>query len=353
MLRSFPRVYLPGAAAMFVLVAGCSGNGAQPRDGNAPASAQERGIARAGRPAIPAMMARTGTLVPGSELMFGDPNPSDARVAKSNVYASEFNPSVTNRYALPDSTNVAPKCSIATNSVNGLGVDVAGTLWVPQGTVNLVTTYAKGTCRAAALTLNEPNGQPADIAFSAAGTVYVSDIFGPGNAPGLISVYAKGASAPSSTLTDPSIEEADGVAVDKAGDVFLSTYHASSGTSTVVEFKKGKMPGRTLALSGFSQGIGLEFDAAQNLIAVDYSAGLVESFAPPYAGAPFATFPTKGSSLFGKLDRANKNLYVSDSTNGAIDVYAYPTGTYEYSISNGLTQANFVEGVAVDPSAYD
>ncbi|MEO6989945.1 MAG: hypothetical protein ABI346_05890 [Candidatus Baltobacteraceae bacterium] len=36
-------------------------------------------------------------------------------------------------------------------------------------------------------------------------------------------------------------------------------------------------------------------------------------------------------------------------TNGAVDVYKYPSGTYQYNVTNGLSSANNVEGVAVDP----
>lgn len=45
----------------------------------------------------------------------------------------------------------------------------------------------------------------------------------------------------------------------------------------------------------------------------------------------------------------NTLLYVSGVANGAIDVYSYPTGKYQYSVTNGLGSTLNVEGVALDP----
>lgn len=271
--------------------------------------------------------------------------------AGSVLYAAEFNPSQTNLYALPDHKNSAPKCSIATQYVNDIGVDATGTLWVPQGGIDQVTTYSRGTCSQSSAILNEPYGQPADIAFGAGGTNYVSDIFNKNGGAGLVSVYPKGASAPASTLTDPGIEEADGIAIDRAGDVFVSTYHASTSSSTVVEFKKGKMPGRTLHLTGETEADGLTFDAHQNLIVADYHQVEIEVYAPPYSGRPVATFPVKGSPSYLKLDSSETSLYVSNSATGSVDVFAYPSGAFRYTVTNGLSQPAFVDGVAVEPTA--
>ena len=57
--------------------------------------------------------------------------------------------------------------------------------------------------------------------------------------------------------------------------------------------------------------------------------------------------------MLAKLDAANKNLYVSDRTNGTVDVYSYPAGKYEYSISNGLSASDDPTGVAGDPASAE
>ncbi|GAC1393791.1 MAG: hypothetical protein NVSMB31_13490 [Vulcanimicrobiaceae bacterium] len=80
---------------------------------------------------------------------------------------------------------------------------------------------------------------------------------------------------------------------------------------------------------------GLQIDLNHNLVVVDPGAGLVELFSPPYPGAPAATKST---------------LYVSTFNTGTVDWFAYPSGAYQHSISNGM-QPNTVQGVAVLPAA--
>jgi hypothetical protein len=262
------------------------------------------------------------------------------------VYVSTLYPAHTNLFAPPHPGAEVPSCTIATDLAFGIGVDSAGTLWIPQQKTNRVTTYRKGTCQASDFTLREPNGQPTDIGFSTDGKVYVADGTGKGSGPGLISVYAKGSTTPSSTLTDPSIQTPLGIAVNARGDVFLS-YFTAKGVSAVIRFRGGRMPGDVLPLQNLGLADGLEFDAAQNLILIDFAHG-VDVFAPPYRGAPTRFFAVRGDSRFGKLDRSGQNIYLSDVENRAIDVYRYPSGTFEYTFSEKKYSVPI--GIAVDPS---
>lgn len=349
---SFKLGCVLGGSAALTILAGCSGGGGVAMGGQiASTRVAGQSISHAARWSAPVSAVPSGYhfVAPDAALMFGDPNPTNEKRKKSAVFAAEFTPGQVNLYALPDTKNVAPKCALTAVAVNGIGTDAKGTLYVPSGSFQRITTYAKGTCTATPVTLFETNGQPSDIAFGSDGTIYVADISSP-RGPGLISVYKKGATSPSFTLTDPSIGSfAPGIAIDSSNDVFLS-YRNTSGRQGFLEFKDGKMPGTVLRLSGASFVIGLTFDDVQNLVAIDYKGGAVLTYAPPYNGAPSKFFVTKGSSAYAKLDTGNKNLYVADFANGSIDVYTYPAGTYEYSITNGLTQSDMVQGVAVEPS---
>jgi len=312
--------YLLTAASLLSALTGCSGG-------------------------APAVNAPPGGGLTGSAVRLGGPDLLDTRVVTNGVYVALANQ--TNLYSLPDLKNAAPKCTFPTANAKGIAVDAAGTLWVPSSASFQVTTYMKGTCKQAALTLNEPNGSPNAVAFSTTGTVYVADIVGTGGSHGLVSVYPKGASSPTSTLSDPEMIEVRGVVVDRAGDVFASGVKEQG--SIVEEFKNGKMPGKLLRIStGIADG--LEIDIHQNLLVVDPGARLIEAFAPPYNGAAAFTIPTRGSSEFGHLDAANKNIYVSNFSSGTVDVFKYPSGLYKYSISNGVVQDG-VWGVAVMPAS--
>jgi hypothetical protein len=246
-----------------------------------------------------------------------------------------------NLFAIPDANNGAPACTLPTQASKGIGIDANGTLWVPNAS-GIIASYKKGSCKAGPRTLTDTIGIPNDIAFSSTGTAYVVVE----TAKPIVSVYRKGSSAPTSSLSDPAVTGMRGVAVDGAGNVFVSCVKEQE-RSCVMEFKRGAMPGTFLNISvGISDG--LEIDAKHNLVVVDPGAREAELFAPPYQGAPTSAFALRGSSEFGKLDAANANFYASNFSSGTIDVFTYPAGTYEYSISNGLA-VDGVWGIAVYP----
>jgi len=263
-------------------------------------------------------------------------------------------------WTLPDSANNAPDCSIATEDVNDLAFDAKGTLWVPTPTnptsgTGTVYTYPSGSCTAATFGLTAANGQPSDIAFGTK-EEYVSYIVGlPSGStylPASIDVFPAKKTSPSANLTNSNIAESLGIAVDKAGTVFWSGLsEVGGGTSSVVEFPDGKGSGKVLALTGFGQIIGMDFDKKQNLVAADADDTTLDIWKPPYKGNPTTTIALQGTPIDVKLDKANKNVYVSDVANSSIDVYTYPKGKYEYSITNGFTTTGSepvqVIGVAV------
>lgn len=320
MRNPFRVGYLLAAASLLATLTGCSGGAST-------------------------VVAPPGNGLTGSAVRLGAPDLLDTLVVTSGVYVALANQ--TNLYSLPDSKNHPPKCTFPTANAKGIAVDAAGTLWVPSSAAFNVTTYKKGTCKQAALTLNEPNGSPYAVAFSNTGVVYVADILGMGESHGVISVYPKGASSPSSTLSDPEMIEIRSVAVDRAGDVFAGGVKERG--SIIMEFKNGKMPGKVLRLQT-SIAAGMEVDKNQNLLVVDPGAQLVEAFPPPYSGPAAFTIPTRGSSEFGHLDAANKNIYVSNFSSGTVDVFKYPSGAFKYSITNGVVQDG-VWGVAVMPAS--
>src|SRR5471032_1710028 len=72
--------------------------------------------------------------------VIGGHNQLDVLNVTNGVYTSMGNPGQTNLYALPNSKNVAPKCSIATGVAHGIGVDSIGTLWVTNPASSQITS---------------------------------------------------------------------------------------------------------------------------------------------------------------------------------------------------------------------
>ena len=78
------------------------------------------------------------------------------------------------------------------------------------------------------------------------------------------------------------------------------------------------------------------FDKKDNLIVTDDSNQTLNVYAPPYTGKP-KVYQLKGSSPQCTLNKAQTNVACGDKTNSSVDVYAYPSGKYQYSFNKGLS----------------
>jgi hypothetical protein len=242
-------------------------------------------------------------------------------------------------YSLPDKKGLGPRCSVSTKgAANGIAVDANRILYVPYNvnSAHGVQTFGPD-CGAEGPTLVDPDSDVGDVAIdNKKNTVYVSNI-----STGNIDVFANGATMPTSSLSNSQYSgNGFGVAVDRFGNVY------NSG-GTIVEFPHGQNKGsKALALSGLISPQGLSFDNNDNLLVTnEYNIAI---YAPPYSGAPTQTIGTQAFCVYSALDKKNKNLYVSEQTNNAVDVYAYPSGTFEYSIP---IPQRYVQGIALDPAS--
>lgn len=269
----------------------------------------------------------------------------------SSLYVSAFYNQPVNNYTMPNPKNQPPSCTISgTNNINAIGVDSSGVLWLPQGdsSAGVVTSYAPH-CGAQGITLVTP-AQGTAITFGPQGQKYV--IVAPYPPGPYIAVFPKGATNPSRILKNKTVGSgyATGVGADSKGNVFLA-FEYSSGSGGVVEFLHARGKGQLLgATTAGYPGATVKFDKNKNLLLTDPSNALLDIFAPPYT-AVTATIPLKGKSWQCDLNKREAMLACADDTNGTADVYSYPSGTYKYSISNGLYGERILEGIAFDPSA--
>jgi hypothetical protein len=367
------------AAATLALLAGCSGGGSSvPAIPATSQGAPTQSISHSFTPHFKLIDALGGRLqAPSNTLRFVDPNPFDLTAPKKGVYGANYGNAggdqlggYFNLYKLPGSSNSMPVCANGglnkVAEINGIGADSTGTLWVPgllptNLTSGIVLTFKKNTCTEATAKLTDKAGEPADIAFTSTGKMYVLDIVNfPAMTNGQIEIYPKGKTKPSGTLqlpgelvgTGTSQGLALGVATDKMNNVYSSYLNTSKGTNITV-FTGGTGSGTILQNTNGTLYEGITFDASGNMVvAADSSAGAtINVFAPPYTGTP-TSFAAQGSVVDLKLDPKGLNLYVGDAANNTIDVYKYPSGTYEYSIvvTTVPPTGAVVEGVAVDPS---
>ena len=365
-----------GAAVIVALLAGCSGAGSpssvMPHPGAAGMSISHSYI-----PHFMRSQPLAGLPASISMLRIENPVGFDSSAITNGVYGSNYGNAAGNQlggyfnlYKLPGSANSKPVCKNGglnkVAEINGISADSTGTLWVPglvpsNLTSGIVLTYKKNTCTQATAKLTETTGEPADIAFATTGTHYVLDIVNfPAMTNGQIEIYPKGKTKPTATLQLPGELVGSGspqglalgIATDSKNNVYATYLNTNSGTDITV-FPGGKGKGTILQNAGSTFYEGMTFDAKGNLlVATDSQTGAsIDVFKPPFTGTP-TSFAAQGSIVDLKLDPTGTNLYVADAKTNTLDVYKYPSGTYEYSIVVTTVAPNgaVVEGVAVDPS---
>jgi DNA-binding beta-propeller fold protein YncE len=244
----------------------------------------------------------------------------------------------------PPSGSLATYFSSGTEEVQGVA-NAGKTLYVANtGDSNVLVLDKTGSLKT---TLSDAGEYPVNVALGKKKVVYVANIFNTSFGAGNVSVYAKGATSPTSTLSAPSFFQLIGIAVDGGGDVFVSNDTGDFTGGQVVEFPAGSSTGTVLTNIHLSIAGGLAVDPSGNLAVVDQGTTSVSIYAPPYTGSSTGTYPVPngGSSVGVAFDKAGANLYFADVF-GTIDVDSYPGGTYEGSYTGGVEPI----GVAVRPS---
>jgi hypothetical protein len=238
-----------------------------------------------------------------------------------------------------------------------MGEDTEGNLYVPYGNTDTVNVFAPN-CGAQIGSYSDPYGQPVDIAVKSGKVKLhgvpiqaVFDIVGSsGSEYGNVALCGI-ATGCTSELTDPSINTLYAGAYDSTGNIWAS-YLNQENVPALIVWPNGEMPGEVV--SGYvNSGVGgLEFDAKGNLIAIDSSLPGVYSYT---CSVESASCTSNGSSvlnghmLYGKLVAKGAAFDVADFSYGSIDVYSYPSFTYEFSYIQGLNQSDLVIGLTGVP----
>lgn len=225
--------------------------------------------------------------------------------------------------------------------VIGIGADASGDVYLPDiPEETLIDVYAPH-CGKQIATMTDRFGAPIGIA-KAGSTIFVQDGVG---------VDVCTLSSCTTHLSDPSIGQLTGSAVDAAGDVWGVGY-GSSGISLVV-WRHAHMPGH--AFAGFTK------SGSAGDIMVDDRGRVVEvetHFSQAYVFAcdleTFAcsrqrTVTLHGTSNFASMNGAQTDVQITDSEYDSVDVYAYPSFAYEYSYDAGLHQGYTPSGIAQVP----
>lgn len=270
------------------------------------------------------------------------------------TYISTIGGTTVYGYPRANQANGAALCTVGPFvSVNGgIGVDSSGNLWIPDQGANPKTVTEYGPKCGPAKTVLTIAGDtlPDNVAFDTNGHVYVSNAVANSGGPGNVLQYT--GTTLTGTLTDPNITTPLGLAVDPANNVWVSYRPPASGQTDVAEFPNGQMPATLFANIVLALPGSLQFDRAQNLLALDpgTGTGTMDVYAPPYTQSkPTSTLTLQNAPTMCTLGAAGARLYCSNGFFSKVDVYLYPSGKYQYSYTNGLSGLNPF-GIANDPA---
>ena len=211
--------------------------------------------------------------------------------------------------------------------------DDKGNLYVADYKQAEVQEYAPKSNKPA-FTYSAKLVDPVAVTVDPGGNVFVAD-YDDGGKSGSITEYSQDSNMAANQcfLDGP----AEGVAVDKAGDVFAS-YNGSAG-GTLVEFKGG-MQGCNATVLGASlkSAGGLILDKKSDLVACDQTAAVIDIIAPPYSSVT-STIAGFTDPFHVALNAKNTLLFVADPSIGEVIVDKYPTGASytKLGASNGIS----------------
>jgi hypothetical protein len=172
---------------------------------------------------------------------------------------------------------------------------------------------------------------PFGVAVDKKSTLYVANLLGNGST-GSITIYPKGKTSPSLTITN-GCAAPYGIGVDSKGDVFA----AMLNNDTIVGYKPGaSTPFETINFSSYGQGLGLGIDSKDNIwIGSDTNSRVYEILAG--STTPQNANLTGLNGTIGVAFGQNDEMYVSNFAGPNVTVYAYGTTSPSRTITSGLT----------------
>jgi len=276
--------------------------------------------------------------------------PQDDTRSAGLIYDSSFGGNDVDYYLKDTGPNnpVAGSLSGDFNNPLGIGVDSHGDLYVANSGAENVLVYAKGST-SPTNTLSDPDKFPDDVAIGSDGTVYVSNGFGPMGASGNVAVYSAGATSPTQYLYSRDFLHVIGVALDKAGDLFVSCNATPGGGGTVVEFPAASTKGKQTHISLGSAG-GVGFDSAGHLLAIDQQTPSLNVYEVGKK-KPLYQLTLPGTSAYFAFNKDSTVLYVADYGLGEVDVFHYKPNALKQidKITNGIEPSNDNLGIADTP----
>lgn len=271
---------------------------------------------------------------------------SRAAAVQPILYGSSYDGGFINVYPQKGS-NQAPIGQLSSGllSPQGMHVDARHRLWVANTNASTVVGFKRGAT-APFVTLKDPNYYPLQVAVNSQGTVYASNAESTTGPPGNVTVWAKGHTKATATLTYGNFLIVLGVGVDAHDNVFVS-YIPTSGPPAMVEFPAGSQTGQPVNIQNANEGE-MTFDSSGNLV-METLQNTLGVWAPPYDGSPLRTLQAFGNEP--TLNKAERKVWIAYANYSTPHIlgYNYKSGALLDTISSGWNNTAIPIGVALDP----
>jgi hypothetical protein len=261
-----------------------------------------------------------------------------AKKAKNLLYAADQDAGAIEIYNQKGSSQQPiGKITTGVSGADGLFVDSHGKLYVCNFGNGTVTVYPRGkTSPSETLT---GAGSPIDVVTARDGTVYVANFNSGTN--GTVLEYAKGQTSPSKTIvTLGSGAYPEGLGLDSSNDLYVA-YNLIDGE--VLEFTPGSSNGKNLGIHVGAAG-GLTVDHHNDLLLVDQILPGVDVYAPG-TSTPSQQITGFAAAFDLALNHKNNELWVTAPFKPAVYGVSYPAG----KIVDTITALTSAFGVGTSP----
>ncbi|MBV9103437.1 MAG: hypothetical protein JO060_07580 [Candidatus Eremiobacteraeota bacterium] len=294
--------------------------------------------------ALSAGSAHLGTIIPSPPPRRHGPKPQgwrsdEATAAKSLIYVA----SGDHVEIYPQRGHNPPPIGMITDGVlsaYGLYVDAMRNLYVCNWHEDSVAVYPPGGTTPSAVYTVGVRG-PLYAAVDAAGTLFVSN-----GADGTIVEYAKGHKSPTRFLFTLG-DEADGIALDAAGNLYAAYRKRATGNGGIMFFSKGSPRGQDLGIALLAPQ-GLAIDTSGNILVVETNGKDVIDTFPPHQTKPSQQIAVRGVPTQITLTQHLHHLYVSD-LNRHVYAQTYPNGRLHGKLRDPQHLSE-EQGIAVSPA---
>jgi hypothetical protein len=266
----------------------------------------------------------------------------DAKKCKQKLFASSYWLDYVSIYCIKTGRHNQAPIGEITDGIKGpegAVVDAKGNLYVTNTPTSTVTEYAPGSTTAS-FTYSADLSDPAGVAVDAKQNVYVTNL-----GSGSVTVFPQASNSPSLTITG--IPYPIDVALDSAGDVYVTSFLSNFSGGEVLEYPPGSTKGADLGIATKTPG-GIALDESADIVTADQRLPGVLVF-PPGMTSPSNTFAQNMNDPVPVRFNHKENLVaVGDSIENDVEIYSYPSGTLVDTITDGIDGP---EGVALDPAA--